>query len=294
MAFHDPAAGLETLPRRPTLPSRLLRTITGNRNLLVGSMMVLTLVLVGLSAPWISPFDPLEQDLTRSLLPPGGEHLFGTDQYGRDVLSRVLHGTFLALLEIVLGVGMSVLLGVPLGLAAGYFGGRIDRALSWFMDLLFAFPGIVLAILIVSLLGVGLFNMLLAIAIFSIPVYGRLTRNLTLGLKQMDYTDAARALGAPDWVIMIRHILRNALAPLMVQATLTAGAVVLTAASLSFLGLGVQPPTPEWGAMVSNGRNFLGVATYLSLFPGLAITFAVMGFNLLGDGLRDVLDPRFR
>jgi glutathione transport system permease protein len=254
----------------------------------------LTLVLVGLSAPWISPFDPLEQDLTRSLLPPGGEHLFGTDQYGRDVLSRVLHGTLLALLEIVLGVGMSVLLGVPLGLAAGYFGGRIDRALSWFMDLLFAFPGIVLAILIVSLLGVGLFNMLLAIAIFSIPVYGRLTRNLTLGLKQMDYTDAARALGAPDWVIMIRHILRNALAPLMVQATLTAGAVVLTAASLSFLGLGVQPPTPEWGAMVSNGRNFLGVATYLSLFPGLAITFAVMGFNLLGDGLRDVLDPRFR
>ena len=294
MALHDPTARLEALPARRSGPARALRTITRNRNLLVGTTMVLTLVLVGLSAPWLAPFDPLAQDLTRSLLPPGGEHLLGTDQYGRDVLSRVLHGTLLALLEIVLGVGMSVLLGVPIGLAAGYFGGRIDRALSWFMDILFAFPGIVLAILIVSLLGVGLFNMLLAIAIFSIPVYGRLTRNLTLGLKQMDYTDAARALGAPDWVIMVRHILRNALAPLMVQATLTAGAVVLTAASLSFLGLGVQPPTPEWGAMVSNGRNFLGVATHLSLFPGLAITFAVMGFNLLGDGLRDVLDPRFR
>ena len=294
MAVTDPRLRLEAVPARRSALSRGLRTVTGNRNLLVGSVMVLTLVVVGLSAPWLAPYDPLAQDLTRSLQAPGGEHLLGTDQYGRDVLSRVLHGTLLALLEIVLGVGMSVLLGVPIGLAAGYFGGRIDRALSWFMDLLFAFPGIVLAILIVSLLGVGLFNMLLAIAIFSIPVYGRLTRNLTLGLKQMDYTDAARALGAPDWVIMLRHILRNALAPLMVQATLTAGAVVLTAASLSFLGLGVQPPTPEWGAMVSNGRNFLGVATHLSLFPGLAITFAVMGFNLLGDGLRDVLDPRFR
>jgi ABC-type dipeptide/oligopeptide/nickel transport system permease subunit len=294
MAVADPSLRLDTVPAPRSALSRLLRTVTRNRNLLVGSVMVLTLVVVGLSAPWLSPYDPLAQDLTRSLQPPGGEHLLGTDQYGRDVLSRVLHGTLLALLEIVLGVGMSVMLGVPIGLAAGYFGGRIDRALSWFMDILFAFPGIVLAILIVSLLGVGLFNMLLAIAIFSIPVYGRLTRNLTLALKQMDYTDAARALGAPDRVIMVRHILRNALAPLMVQATLTAGAVVLTAASLSFLGLGVQPPTPEWGAMVSNGRNFLGVATHLSLFPGLAITFAVMAFNLLGDGLRDVLDPRFR
>jgi ABC-type dipeptide/oligopeptide/nickel transport system permease subunit len=294
MAVTDPTLRLDALPPRRSGLARVLRTVTSNRNLLVGSFMVLTLVVVGLSAPWIAPFDPLAQDLTRSLQPPGGEHLLGTDQYGRDVLSRVLHGTMLALLEIVLGVGMSVMLGVPIGLVAGYFGGRIDRALSWFMDILFAFPGIVLAILIVSLLGVGLFNMLLAIAIFSIPVYGRLTRNLTLSLKQMDYTDAARALGAPDRVIMVRHILRNALAPLMVQATLTAGAVVLTAASLSFLGLGVQPPTPEWGAMVSNGRNFLGVATHLSLFPGLAITFAVLAFNLLGDGLRDVLDPRFR
>jgi ABC-type dipeptide/oligopeptide/nickel transport system permease subunit len=294
MAVTDPTLRLESLPARPSSLARILRTVTRNRNLLVGSIMVLTLVVVGLSAPWLAPYDPLAQDLTRSLLPPGGEHLLGTDQYGRDVLSRVLHGTLLALLEIVLGVGMSVMLGVPIGLVAGYFGGRIDRALSWFMDLLFAFPGIVLAILIVSLLGVGLFNMLLAIAIFSIPVYGRLTRNLTLGLKQMEYTDAARALGASDPVIMVRYILRNALAPLMVQATLTAGAVVLTAASLSFLGLGVQPPTPEWGAMVSNGRNFLGVASHLSLFPGLSITFAVMAFNLLGDGLRDVLDPRFR
>ena len=293
MAVLDPATLAAARPARSRF-AKAMRTVTRNRNLLVGSVMVVTLVLVGLSAPWLAPYDPLAQDLTRSLQPPGGEHLLGTDQFGRDVLSRLLHGTLLALVQIVLGVGMSVMLGVPIGLLAGYFGGRIDRTLSWFMDILFAFPGIVLAILIVSLLGVGLFNMLLAIAIFSIPVYGRLTRNLTLSLKQMDYTDAARALGAPDWVIMLRHILRNALAPLMVQATLTAGAVVLTAASLSFLGLGVQPPTPEWGAMVSNGRNFLGVATYLSLFPGLAITFAVMGFNLLGDGLRDVLDPRFR
>jgi len=281
------------LPRSGPL-RRFFRTVRRNPNLLVGGTMVLVLLTVGLAAPLLAPFDPLEQDLLNSLQAPNEQHLFGTDAYGRDHLSRVLYATRLSLLEIFLGVGMSILLGVPIGLAAGYFGGRVDRGISWFMDILFAFPGIVLAILIVSLLGVGLFNMLLAIAIFSIPVYGRLTRNITLGLRQTEYSEAARALGARPRRIMLSHILRNALAPLMVQATLTAGSVVLTAASLSFLGLGVQPPTPEWGAMVSSGRNFVGVASYLPLFPGLAITFAVMGFNLLGDGLRDLLDPRFR
>jgi glutathione transport system permease protein len=265
-----------------------------HRNLALGGAMVLILVLTGLFAPLLAPFDPYQQDLLNARQPPSTTHLFGTDQFGRDMLSRVIYGTRISLIEILLGVGMAVAIGVPLGLISGYYGGRVDRALSWLMDILFAFPGIILAILTVSVLGSGLFNMLLAIAIFSIPVYGRLGRNLTLMLKDVEYAEAAQALGARDRAVMFRHILRNSLAPLMVQASLTAGSVVLTAASLSFLGLGAQPPVPEWGAMVSNGRNFLGVATHLSLFPGLALTFAVLGFNTLGDGLRDLLDPRFR
>jgi glutathione transport system permease protein len=255
---------------------------------------VLILFLVGIFAPLLAPYNPYQQDLIATLQPPSGAHLLGTDQFGRDVLSRVIYGTRLSLIEIVLGVGMAMLLGVPIGVVAGYFGGRVDQALTWLMDIMFAFPGIILAILIISILGATLFNMLLAIAIFSIPIYGRLSRNLTLMLKEVEFAEAARALGSSPIRVMFLHILRNALAPLIVQATLTAGGVVLTAASLSFLGLGAQPPAAEWGAMVSNGRNFLGVDIYVSLFPGLAISFAVLGFNILGDGLRDQLDPRFR
>lgn len=256
--------------------------------------MVVVVLLVGLLAPLIAPASPYAQNLAISLQPPSAAHLFGTDQYGRDVLSRIIFGARLSLVEITLGVGMAAIVGVPIGIAAGYYGGRIDQAITWFLDILFAFPGIVLALLVVSILGPSLFNMLIAIAVFSIPVYGRLSRNVTLALREVEYTEAARALGARPARVMFSHILRNALAPLIVQATLSAGSIVLTAASLSFLGLGAQPPTPEWGAMVSNGRNFLGVDTTLSLFPGLAITFAVLGFNILGDGLRDLLDPRFR
>lgn len=283
-----------TLPPRPTAWQTVRRAAKGRANLVIGAIMVVLLLLVGIFAPFIAPFDPLKQDLMNSMMPPSGEFYFGTDQYGRDIFSRVIFGVRYSLLEIGLGVGLAVLIGVPLGIFAGYFGGRVDRAIVWFADILFAFPGIVLAILIVSILGNGLINMLIAIAIFSIPVYTRLGRNLTLVLKDIEYAEAARALGAGHTRIMLKHILTNSLAPLMVQATLTAGSVILTAASLSFLGLGAQPPTPEWGAMVSNGRSFIGVATHMSLFPGLAITYTVLAFNILGDGLRDLLDPRFR
>lgn len=270
------------------------RRILRQRNLMVGGGMVLIVILVGLLAPVIAPTSPYTQNLAIALQPPSGAHLFGTDQYGRDVLSRIVFGARLSLIEILLGVGMAAVVGVPVGIVAGYYGGSIDQVITWFLDILFAFPGLVLALLVVSILGASLFNMLIAIAVFSIPVYGRLARNVTLALREVEYTEAARALGARSPRVMFSHILRNALAPLIVQATLSAGSIVLTAASLSFLGLGAQPPTPEWGAMVSNGRNFLGVDTSLSLFPGLAITFAVLGFNFLGDGLRDLLDPRFR
>ncbi len=269
-----------------------LRWLRRRPSLVLGAVLVGFIVLMAILAPWLAPADPYQQNLMQALLPPSADHWMGTDAFGRDVFSRILYGARLSLLEVALGVGIAVMTGVPLGLVAGTIGGRTDHVIMWLMDVLFAFPGIVLAILIVSILGPTLINMLIAIAIFSIPIYARLTRNLTLGLKQLEYVQAARALGAGRLRIMFDHILRNALGPIIVQATLTAGTVVLTAASLSFLGLGAQPPTPEWGAMMSDGRNFLGVALWVSFFPGLAVTISVLGFNILGDGLRDLLDPR--
>ncbi|TDL78250.1 ABC transporter permease [Palleronia sediminis] len=262
--------------------------------LFIGGGLIGLIVLAAIFAPLIAPVSPYDQSLLNTLRPPSSEHLFGTDSFGRDIFSRIVYGARLSLLEVVLGVGIAVVVGVPQGLVAGLYGGRIDGVIMWVTDIVFAFPGIVLAILIVSILGPGLMNMLLAIAIFSVPVYARLVRNVTLGLREMEYVQAARALGASNLRIMFDHILRNAMGPIIVQSTLTAGTVVLTAASLSFLGLGAQPPIPEWGAMMSNGRNYLGVALWVSLFPGLAVTVTVLGFNILGDGLNDLLDPRSR
>jgi glutathione transport system permease protein len=263
------------------------------RNLVLGASIVLVLLLAGLLAPLLAPYDPYAQNLAITFHPPGFAHLFGTDEYGRDMFSRVLYGARLSQIEIIVSVGMALAIGVPLGMISGYVGGLTDQVILWFIDLLYAFPGIVLAILIVAILGPGLFDSLVAISIFAIPVYTRLARNLTLSLKRMEYIEAARALGAGPWRILYHHILRNAAVPILVQATLTAGDVVLTASGLSFLGLGAQPPLAEWGAMMAQGRNFLGVATYLTFFPGAAITVTALGLNLLGDGLRDRLDPRF-
>jgi ABC-type dipeptide/oligopeptide/nickel transport system permease subunit len=264
------------------------------RNLAIGGCIVLLLLLAGLLAPLLAPYNPYAQNLSITFQPPGFAHLFGTDEYGRDMFSRVLYGARLSQLEITVSVGMALAIGVPLGLISGYIGGLPDQLILWVIDLLYAFPGIVLAILIVAILGPGLFDCLVAISIFSIPVYTRLARNLTLSLKRMEYVEAARALGAGPWRIIFSHILRNAAVPILIQATLTAGDVVLTASGLSFLGLGAQPPLAEWGAMMAQGRNFLGVATYLTFFPGAAITLTALGLNLLGDGLRDRLDPRFQ
>ncbi len=264
------------------------------KNIIIGGGLVALILLMGLFASLVAPHDPLEQNLRNAYQTPSRKYPFGTDQFGRCLLSRVIHGARISLLEIGMGVSLAMAIGVPLGLIAGYFGGSVDRAIMWFLDIVYAFPGIILAILIVSVLGPSLINMLIAIAIFSIPVYGRLCRNLTISLKQSEYVEAAKALGLSNLGIMFKHILRNALAPLLVQATLTAGGVVLSASTLSFLGLGVVPPTPEWGAMISTGRTFITIAPHLSLFPGLAILITVLGFNLLGDGLRDLLDPRLR
>jgi glutathione transport system permease protein len=271
-----------------------LRELFRYRNLTAGGCIVLILILCGIFAPLVTRQDPYAQNLAITFQPPSAAHLFGSDQYGRDVFARIVYGTRWALFEVVMSVGMSLVFGVPLGLAAGFFGKRVDSIVMWATDILYAFPGIVLAILLVAMLGPSLFNTLLAISIFAVPVYARLSRNLTHTLKQMEFSEAAYALGAGPWRILFTHILRNAFVPLLIQATLTAGEVILSASGLSFLGLGAQPPTAEWGAMMSEGRNFLGVATHLSLFPGLVITIAALGFNLFGDGLRDFLDPKFQ
>jgi len=263
-----------------------------NANIVIGGFLIGLIVLAAILAPWIAGADPYAQNLANTLQPPSWEHPFGTDDNGRDIFARVIYGAQISLLEVFLSVGIATVVGVPLGIIAGMTGRMVDHVIMWIMDVLFAFPGIVLAILIVSILGPSLFNLMIAIALFAIPVYARLSRNITLGLKSMEFIEAAIALGVPQWRILVHYILRNSVGPIIVQSTLTAGTVILTAASLSFLGLGAQPPIPEWGAMMSQGRNYLGVNIWMSLFPGLAIMITVLGFNILGDGLRDLLDPR--
>lgn len=277
--------------RRSTF-MRCMHWLAQHPSITIGGFLVSLIVLCAIFAPLLTGADPYEQDLLSTMLPPSWEHPFGTDDSGRDIFARVVYGARISLLEVTLGVGLAIISGVPLGILSGMAGKRLDAVIMWCMDVLFAFPGIVLAILLVSILGSSLVNLLVAIAIFSIPVYARLARNLTLGLRSMDYVEAAISLGLRRWRVMTHYILPNAIGPIIVQSTLTAGTVILSAASLSFLGLGAQPPLPEWGAMMSSGRNYLGVNIYMSLFPGIAVMITVLGFNILGDGLRDLLDPR--
>jgi len=279
-------------PTKRSRLAQLCRWLWRYPSITFGGIIIAAIVLLGLLAPWLTSHDPYSQDLLNTLLAPSADHLFGTDDYGRDIFARVIYGARISIVEVVLSVGLAMLVGIPLGVLSGMAGRYVDLVIMWVMDMLFAFPGVVLAILVVSILGGGLINLLIAISLFAIPVYARLSRNLTLGLKRMEYVEAAQALGLSWYRIVVHYILRNAIGPIIVQSTLTAGTVILAAASLSFLGLGVPPPMPEWGTMMSDGRNFLGINIYLSLFPGLAIMLTVLGFNVLGDGLRDLLDKR--
>jgi len=270
-----------------------VRWLARHPSLTLGGALVAALLLTSLLAPLIAPAtSPLAQDLYHPFQGVSWRHPFGTDALGRDIATRLIYGARYSLLEVGACIALAASTGTLLGLTAGVAGGLADQALMWVMDVLFAFPGVVLALLIVSLLGPGLVNMLLAISLFSVPVYARLARNQASALRKAAYVEAAVAMGAGLPRVMFRHVLPNAAGPILAQCAVSAGSVILTAASLSFLGLGVQPPAPEWGAMMSDGRNYVGAYLLPSLFPGLAITLAVLGFSLLGEGLRGLRERR--
>jgi peptide/nickel transport system permease protein len=272
----------------------VLRRLLRQRGAAVGVAILLALVLLALAAPWLAPRDPIRTAPREALQPPGAGFLLGTDNYGRDVASRVLYGARISLAVGLLSVSIAVGLGAPLGLASGFYGGRLDALAMRAMDVLLAFPGILLALAIVSVLTPGLGNVMIAVGLAAVPTYARLMRASALSARELLYVEAARAMGARDLFILARYVLPNVVAPLIVTATLGLGTAILSSAALSFLGLGSQPPTPEWGRMLSEGRDYLREAWWISTFPGLAIMLTVLAMNLLGDGLRDVLDPRLQ
>jgi peptide/nickel transport system permease protein len=288
-------------PDRPSLRSArreryraIVRQFRRNRAGVVGLLIVGGFVLVAVLAESLVPYDPVKQNLAVALRPPGGAYPLGTDELGRDILSRIIMGARVSLLMSMAAVAGASILGTFLGGVAGYFGGRLDQVIMRGIDVLLALPGILLAITIIAVLGVGLINVVVAIAVSGIPVFARLARAATLTVKENEYIQAARALGMSERRILANHILPNILAPLLVQCTLLMATAILTASSLSFLGLGAQPPTPEWGAMLSSGRTYLTSRPHVGTSPGIAVVLAVLGFNLLGDGLRDALDPRLK
>ncbi|HZI78618.1 MAG TPA: ABC transporter permease [Vicinamibacterales bacterium] len=258
----------------------------------VGGLIVAVAVLAALIGPIVAPFDSAAQDLALRLTGPSAQHWFGLDELGRDILSRVLAGARISILVGLVVVSISATVGMAVGAAAGYFGGRVDEILSRAIDILMAFPGLLLAIAMVAVLGPSLFNVVFALSLIGWVGYARLVRGQVLRARELEFVQAARALGASTPRVLVRHVIPTTLPAVTVQATLGMGGAILAEASLSFLGLGVQPPTPSWGTMLNYGRIHLLDAPHLTVFPGLAIAVLVLGFNFLGDGLRDALDPK--
>ncbi|MCL0048034.1 ABC transporter permease [Dehalococcoidia bacterium] len=274
--------------------TEVFRRLKKHRLAMIGAAIILALVLIAVLAPFIAPHDPIEQNLEHRLLSPNTEYLLGTDNLGRCILSRLIHGTSVSLQIGVMVVGIAAFVGVTLGLIAGYRGGLTDELIMRIVDILLAFPGIILALAIAGILGPSLYNVMLALAVIGWTSYARVVRGSVLSVKEKEFVEAAQALGTGEARIMFRHILPNVMAPVIVMATLGMAHVILAAAALSFLGLGAQPPTPEWGSMLNDGRAFMRSAPHLTIFPGLAIMVTVLAFNFLGDGLRDILDPRLK
>lgn len=280
---------------RPTgLYALVVMKFARNRVALFGLACLLLILLAIILASQVTPYDPIQKDTPARKQAPSRLHPFGTDRLGRDILSRVLYGGRVSLQVGFLSIGLAVVVSVPLGLLAGFFGGLLDNAVMRVMDLILAFPGLILAIWLVSLLGSNMINVVIAIAFFSLPTYARLIRGITLSIREMEYVVAARSMGASSLRIMFYHILPGVLGPMIVVTTLGVSGAIVAGASLSFLGLGVRPPTPEWGAMLADGRNYLRTQWWIAVFPGMTITLVVLILNIIGDALRDALDPKVR
>jgi peptide/nickel transport system permease protein len=272
----------------------LVRTFKNNKTSAVGLIMSITIVLTALFAPWISPYDPIAQDMNIQHAPPSWEHPFGADSYGRDQFSRILWGARVSLIVGTLSVLFAMAAGIPLGMIGGYTGGRIDNLVNRFIDMFMSFPIVILGLLVLAIMGPGLIKIVIAIALAITPRIARLARGSTLAIKGKEFIEAARAIGQNNIKIMLFHILPNILGDLLVMGTLWVATAIIVEASLSFIGLGVRPPTPSWGAMIREGLDQLTNAPWLSFFPGLAIFLSVFSFNLIADGLRDISDPKLR
>ncbi len=284
------AAGL----RHHTSTAYVWRRLRRTPGALIGAAIVAGIVAAALAGPVLNHANPLAPNLTLAAVPPGAQHLMGTDKLGRDIFTRILYGARTSIVIGFVAVGVAITLGTFIGLVAGYLKGRVDSVLMGAMDVVLAFPSIILAIAITTILGPSITNLMIAVGIVYVPQYARLARSSVLGAAELEYVEAARALGSSVPRILARHILPNILAPLLVQATLGIATAELEAAGLSYLGLGARPPAPEWGAMLNDARDYWISAPWALIFPGLAITMLVLGFNLLGDGLRDALDPTGR
>jgi peptide/nickel transport system permease protein len=268
-----------------------LRRLTHDRVGMIGVALVTVVIAIAIAGPWLAPFDPTTMDVSMALAPPGPRYLLGTDDLGRDLLSRVLHGARVSVPVALACVSLASLLGSTLGLLCGYFRGKLDAVVMRVMDIIFAFPSLVLGLAFVAVLGPDLRNLLIALAIVFTPSFARIARGATMKVSAEQYVEAARVTGAGEARILVGHVLPNAVAPLIVQFSTSLAGAILIEASLSFLGLGVQPPAPSWGSMLSTGKTYLDISAWFSLWPGLAIFITVLGFNLLGDGIRDASDP---
>jgi len=279
---------------RPSARRPLLRKLWRRPPVIAAMVMLVIFIILALAAPLFAPHDPTALIPGAVMRPPSWQYLFGTDELGRDVLSRVIHGARISLQIGVFTISIALALGTLVGITAGFYGGLVDGMLMAVMEVLLAFPQILLAMAIVAMLGPSLTNAMIAVGLSAVPVYARTARGTTLSVRSMDFVEAARAVGAGDGRILLRHVLPNMISPVVVLATAGVGIAILIAAGLSYLGLGAQPPTPEWGAMLSESRAYLRNAWWMATFPGLAITVVVVSLNLCGDWLRDLLDPRLR
>lgn len=272
------------------------RRLKRNKTAMAGLIILVILILLAIFADVIANYENvvIKQDLVNRLKGPGNGHILGTDEFGRDIFARLIHGSRVSLQVGVVAVSIAVAIGGTLGAIAGYYGGTLDNVIMRIMDIFLAIPSILLAISIVSALGPSLFNLMLSIGISSVPSYARIVRASVLSIRDQEFVEAARAIGANDFRIITKHIIPNALAPVIVQGTLGVAGAILSTAGLSFIGLGIQPPAPEWGSMLSGGRQFLRYAWHVTAFPGFAIMLTILSLNLLGDGLRDALDPRLK